>query len=88
MKNGFVKDADITASSTYSQHFSPHYGRLDLIGTNDAVGGWLQTGSGYYLAANKQKIITYKSKFLEYLMILFQLVFVRKITQWMRIVLL
>ena len=56
LKNGFVKDADITASSTYSQQFSPHYGRLDRIGTSDAVGGWVQTRSGYYLVANKQNI--------------------------------
>ena len=73
LKNGFLKDADITASSTYSQGFLPRYGRLDRIGMSGAVGGWLQTSSGYYLAANKQNIITYESKFLKYLMILFQL---------------
>ena len=78
LKNGFVKDADITASSTYDYRFLPRYGRLDRIGTSSAEGGWLQTSSGYYLAANKQNMIMYKSKFLKYLMILFQLVFFKK----------
>ena len=48
LKNGFVKDGDITASSVNSNRFLPHYGRLDRVGSNTAYGGWLaDTRTGY-----------------------------------------
>ena len=41
LKNGIVKEDDITASSSWGGRYLPRYGRLDRVGTPSTNGGWL-----------------------------------------------
>ena len=45
MKDGKVRDQDITASRSYDSHAQPHFARLDKQGTTSDIGGWLSCGS-------------------------------------------
>ena len=46
LKNGKVKDEDITASSIFSSQYEPNFGRLDRKTTPGRYGGWLAKGNG------------------------------------------
>ena len=46
LKNGNVKNEDITASSIFSSKYEPYFGRLDRKTTLGTYGGWLGKGDG------------------------------------------
>ena len=47
LKDGGVKDQDITASSVHGTAYEARFARLDRIGTRIHYGGWLSYGKSY-----------------------------------------